>query len=172
MNTSEMLPPVSDPDGPYVQDEGFQLIFDGSGSYDPEGYPLEFRWDFEDDGIWDTPWSTDPTASHTYGDNWIGQVRLEVSDGTMTDTATSPVTINNVAPNAWIAFVNQPNPNFILPHHILTFGGSFTDPGWLDTHIALWNFDNVYFLFFSTDFPCRNFFGQSTVHFNHLFPIF
>jgi hypothetical protein len=142
MNSSEILPPIADADGPYEENEGTMVIFDGSGSSDPDGDPLEYRWDFQDDGIWDTTWSFDPTAQHTYGDNWSGQVRLEVSDGSMTDTDTAPVTIHNVAPNAMIDFVHQPNPNFILPHHILTFGGSFTDPGWLDAHAALWDFDN------------------------------
>jgi hypothetical protein len=142
MNTSEMLPPIADADGPYVQDEGFPVIFNGAGSYDPEGYPLQYRWDFEDDGIWDTPWLPDPIIEHTYGDNWIGLARLEVSDGVMTDTDPTPVTINNVAPNAWIAFVNQPNPNFILPHHNLVFMGGFADWGWLDTHVFSWNFND------------------------------
>ncbi|MHC4568663.1 MAG: PKD domain-containing protein, partial [Planctomycetota bacterium] len=140
MNSVENRAPIADADGPYVENEGTTVNFDGSASYDPDGDPLEYRWDFEDDGIWDTPWSTDPMAQHTYGDNWIGQARLEVSDGVMTDTDTAPVTINNVVPNVWINFVNQPNPNFILPHHVLTFMGSFTDPGWLDVHVAQWDF--------------------------------
>jgi hypothetical protein len=142
MNSEEASPPIADADGPYVADEGTPVIFDGSGSSDPDGDPLEYRWDFQDDGIWDTPWSFDPTAEHTYGDNWSGQARVEVSDGAMTDTDTAPVTIHNVAPNVQIDFVNQSNPNFILPHHTLTFGGSFSDPGWLDVHASLWNFDN------------------------------
>jgi PKD repeat protein len=142
MNSTENQAPIADADGPYVADEGFPVNFNGSGSSDPDGDPLQYRWDFEDDGIWDTPWSTDPMAQHTYGDNWIGQARLEVSNGVMTDTDPAPVTINNVAPNAWINFVDQPNPNFILPHHVLTFGGGFADWGWLDTHAALWDFDD------------------------------
>jgi len=145
MGSSEISlnqPPVADADGPYVEDEGTQVTFDGSGSSDPDADPLEYRWDFADDGTRDTAWSPDPTAQHTYGDNWSGQGRLEVSDGAMTETDTTSVTINNVAPTASIDSVNQPNPNFILPHHVLTFGGSFTDPGWLDTHEALWDFDS------------------------------
>ena len=142
MNSNEMLPPVADADGPYEQNEGAPVNFNGEGSYDPEGEPLQYRWDFEDDGIWDTTWLPSPIIDHTYGDNRIGQVRLEVSDGVMTNTATAPVTINNVAPNAWIAFVNQPNPHFILPNHILTFMGGFADWGWLDTHVFTWNFDD------------------------------
>ena len=142
MNSVENRAPIADADGPYVGDEGSPVNFNGSGSSDPDGDPLEYRWDFEDDGTWDTPWSTDPMAVHTYGDNWIGQARLEVRDGAMTDADTAPVTINNVVPNVLIVFVDQPNPNFILPRHNLTFMGGFTDPGWLDIHAALWDFDN------------------------------
>lgn len=47
----------------------------------------------------------------------------------------------NVAPTATLDSLDQPNPQFILPTvHTLTFTGSFTDPGWLDTHTATWDF--------------------------------
>ena len=36
--------------------------------------------------------------------------------------------------------MNQPNPQFILPYQDLTFEGSFTDPGWMDTHTSNWDF--------------------------------
>ena len=36
--------------------------FDGSQSYDPEGGPLTYRWDFNDG----TPFSTEESPIHTY----------------------------------------------------------------------------------------------------------
>lgn len=143
MNSSEISlnqPPVADADGPYVEDEGTQVTFDGSESYDPDGDAIEYRWDFDDNGTWDTTWSTDPTATHTWGDDWTGNVRLQVRDAEFTDEDTADVTIDNVAPEASIDSVDQPNPHFIFPHHRLTFSGSFVDSGWLDTHTASWDF--------------------------------
>lgn len=56
---------------------------------------------------------------------------------------TAKVTVINVAPTVSIDSVDQPNPQFILPVvHTLTFNGSFTDPGWMDTHSATWDFDD------------------------------
>jgi hypothetical protein len=133
-------PPVAEPGGPYVADEGSVVVFDGSGSSDPDGDVLRYRWDFDNDGTWDTDWSSDPTASYTWGDDWDGTVRLEVKDGELSETAPADVTIGNVAPAAAIDSVEQPNPAGILPNQVLTFTGSFSDPGWLDTHTCTWAF--------------------------------
>jgi hypothetical protein len=92
-------PPVADANGPYSVAEGTVVVFDGSGSYDPEGDPLEFRWDFDGDGEWDTSWSSDPYASYTWGDDYTGNVTLQVRDllGLKGEVSTT-VTVNNVAP--------------------------------------------------------------------------
>ncbi|MGZ7117235.1 MAG: PKD domain-containing protein, partial [Methanobacterium sp.] len=55
-------------------------------------------------------------------------------------TATTTVTIKNVAPTAKMGAIQQPDKFFILPGQNLVFNASFTDPGWLDTHTAVWNF--------------------------------
>jgi hypothetical protein len=44
--------------GPYLSNEGTGLLLDASGSTDPDDDPLEYRWDLDSDGIWDTGWST------------------------------------------------------------------------------------------------------------------
>ena len=63
-----------------------------------------------------------------------------MSDGSNTSGTQVSVTVSNVQPTVVIHSVDQPNPHFILPIvHNLTFKGSFTDPGWLDTHASNWD---------------------------------
>jgi len=133
--------PTADANGPYTENEGTPVVFDASGSSDPDGEALEYRWDFDGDDTWDTDWSASPYAYHTWGDDYSGTVKLEVRDEIgKTDITTTTVTIQNVAPTATFDGLGQPNPQFILPHQELTFTGGFTDPGWEDTHTATWDF--------------------------------
>jgi len=92
------LPPVPSAGGAYAGVEGDTIAFTAAASTDPNGDALTFRWDYTADGTWDTSWDSDPTASMTFGDDFAGKVRVEVSDGTMTSTAEAPVTVQNVAP--------------------------------------------------------------------------
>jgi hypothetical protein len=65
--------------GPY---ETTTYTADASGSTDPN-HPtdvLEVRWDWEDDGIYDTGWSSAKTATHRYPYNGIFRIRGEVRD--------------------------------------------------------------------------------------------
>ena len=134
------MPPVANASGPYVGDEGSLITFDASGSYDPDGSIVLYEWDFDGDEIYDNS-STSPTATFTWGDDYIGTVTLRVTDNDgLSDTDTADITVNNVAPTVSIDSVEQPRPQFILPYQNLTFNGSFTDPGWLDMHTSHWGF--------------------------------
>lgn len=92
-------PPVAVAGGPYTGNEGDSIVLSAAGSSDPDGDPLQYRWSFTDNGTWDTPWSSDPTATVRYTDEFSGQARVEVSDGYATVDATASVTISNVAPS-------------------------------------------------------------------------
>jgi hypothetical protein len=133
-------PPVADVGGPYAGSEGDPLVFDASDSVDPDGDVLLFRWDFNNDDVWDTTWSENPLASWTFGDDFEGLVRVEISDSDSTGVASAPVTVLNVAPAAQVISISGPNPFFILPRvHTLKFEGSYSDPGWLDEHTSSWH---------------------------------
>jgi hypothetical protein len=132
-------PPVADAGGPYVADEGSALIFNASGSYDPDGDELQYRWDFDNNGVWDIGWSSDPTASYIWSDDHSGTVKLEVSDGELTDTDTATVNINNIAPSI-TSLTLSIDPLEIDTEVNLT--ANFTDPGTLDTHTATIDWDD------------------------------
>jgi hypothetical protein len=55
--------------------------FDASASRDAEdGNPGLFRWDWTDDGVFDTHWQSSPTVAHTFTGEGTYTVRLEVQD--------------------------------------------------------------------------------------------
>ncbi|NIN65340.1 MAG: PKD domain-containing protein, partial [Anaerolineae bacterium] len=69
-----------------------------SDAEDPSG-ALKVRWDWKDDGVWDTLWSTTKTAQHQYTEPDNYTIRLEVADTEgLTDTTTRQVVVDNTPP--------------------------------------------------------------------------
>lgn len=82
------------------------FTFDASGCYDAEDplSVLEVRWDFQNDGIWDTHFSTRKAEGWIYGITGVFVVKLEVrdSDGlTGSTTRLLEVTAANIKPEAY-----------------------------------------------------------------------
>jgi hypothetical protein len=87
-------PPIADAGGPYsgLIDETIEFV--GSGT-DSDGVITGYRWDFTNDGTYDTDWSTSPTASHIYDTEDEYEVTLQVKDDFgATDTDTTSVDIS------------------------------------------------------------------------------
>jgi M6 family metalloprotease-like protein len=126
--------PVADVGGPYTGTEGTAITFDASGSTDPNDNDLEYRWKFN--GAW-SPWSSSPLITHTWYDDYSGDVTVEVTDGPNTDTDSITVTVNNVAPTV------NPITAPLEPVKVgvpVNFIGTFSDPGTEDTHTIEWDF--------------------------------
>ncbi len=72
--------------------------------------------------------------SHAYGDDGVytGVITVTYADGVV--TATTTITIWNVAP----AVAAGPDQTAAVGA-LLLFNGSYTDPGWLDTHLVSWD---------------------------------
>ena len=70
------LPPIADPNGPYLGP--LEICFDGTGSSDPDGDALTYSWDFGDENT-----GTGATPCHTYAEAGIYEVCLTVNDGTV-----------------------------------------------------------------------------------------
>ena len=83
------MPPIADANGPYdaMQGKGQAVvIFDGSGSGDPDGTIETYSWDFGDG----TPAEEGQSVTHGYKNNGTYQATLTVTDNcgvTATDTA-------------------------------------------------------------------------------------
>lgn len=71
-------PPVAHANGPYIGNEGSPIMLDGSGSYDPDGDTLQYRWDLDNDASWDTDWLPTPFLNHTWSDDYQGEIALQV----------------------------------------------------------------------------------------------
>jgi uncharacterized protein (TIGR02145 family) len=71
--------------------------FDASDSWDDQDSTLlEYRWDWENDGIWDTDYTAVETASHQYFEEGTKIIMLEVLDsGGLTDTTTRQVVVSD-----------------------------------------------------------------------------
>lgn len=94
-------PPVADANGPYTVDEGQSVTLDGSGSVDPEAGTLTYAWDLDNDGQYDDATGVAPTFGPLDDGPALYTIGLKVTDQYgATDTDTTTVTVNNVAPTA------------------------------------------------------------------------
>ena len=89
-----------------------QFTLDASGSTDAEDPPtsLLVRWDWENNGTWETDWSSNKIISHQYNQPGYYTIALEVKDiGGLSSSTTRNVTVTestNVIPVA--AFTGTP----------------------------------------------------------------
>jgi len=128
------VPPIAEAGQDQIVDEGEIVSFSGSIT-DPGWLDTHTtEWDFGDSSTS----SGTLTPTHAYGDNGPNQVTLTVTDNDdelAIDTDTLTVTVLNVAP------VVDAGPDLAANEkEDITFSGSFTDPGWLDTHTIEWEF--------------------------------
>ncbi len=93
-NQSVNQPPVSDPNGPYSGIAGEEVVFDGSGSYDPDldGEIVSYLWDFGDGKT-----GTGIKPSHVYAERDEYIVSLTVTDDAgATDTTQTTAKIETL----------------------------------------------------------------------------
>jgi len=129
------------------------FTFNASGSIDNEDATtvLEVRWDWNNDGTYDTNYSTSKTATHQYSLLGTHTVKLEVKDsGELTTTATKTISLSNTAPTA--TFTVDPTSGFLAT--VFNFDASgCTDNEDATTVLEVrwdWNDDGTYDTNYST----------------------
>ncbi len=89
-----ILPPNAEftytPSSPKV---GQTVVFDGSLSTDPNGLPLTYQWDFNNDGSTD---ATGVIAEHVFPEIGNYEVRLTVSNGHLEDSTVKSVSVSAI----------------------------------------------------------------------------
>ena len=93
-------PPIANANGPYAGIEGQPVEFNASLSYDPEGMPLTYYWEFGDG---ETAVTNQPTITHIYAQEGNYTVTLIVNDS-----------VQNSTPSITYALINdtEPKANF------------------------------------------------------------
>ena len=124
----ENIPPIADADGPYNGTVNQSITFNASKSYDPDGTIIGYRWDFNNDTLWDTGWLTLPTINYTYPAEGNYTIVLQVKDNDgSTDTDTTRATINktiNVTEEKKPPIPIIEAPNITTTNQTITINGS------------------------------------------------
>ncbi|NOX85552.1 MAG: PKD domain-containing protein [Chlorobi bacterium] len=123
---------------------GTVFHFDASGCTDNEDPPedLMVRWDWEDDGNWDTEYTTEKQTTHSYSTAGDYTVRLEVKDsGGSTDETTETISIaSNHAP---VAVINvEPETGAIGTEFEFDPSGSHDDEDPLEALDFRWDWED------------------------------
>ena len=100
------IPPLvaADAGGPYVALEGPQggvILFPGPGTSNGGTTTLQWRWDLDNDGEWDTPYIQTPMLPIFKPDDYSGTVRLQVSNGLTTKEDVTTIDFLNAPPDLY-----------------------------------------------------------------------
>jgi parallel beta-helix repeat protein len=90
--------------GPDTPDAGQDVMFDASGSYDPDGYISSYQWDFGDGNITTI---VQPTLVHTFASKGVYAVKLTVFDNDGFNGSTTVAVQVGVRPTPSFSLVPQ-----------------------------------------------------------------
>ncbi len=127
-------PPVANAGSDQKVKNGQLVFFDGSGSYDPDGDPLIYKWDFSDGDS--TGWQSDCNISHIYNISINYTVFLKVTDGYLMSVDTCYITVIENTPPIADAGLDK---NGTINQTIYFDGSGSYDPD-DDPIISYWDF--------------------------------
>jgi PKD repeat protein len=129
-------PPTANAGGHYQGEEGSAIAMSGASASDPDVSDTPtFSWSVDSALCsFDFPNILNPDLTCSDSGNYTAT--LEVSDGTETDSSDASVTVDNVAPTLAAISIDQA---LVPMNTAINASASFTDPGTLDTHTAVWD---------------------------------
>jgi len=72
--------PIANITGPLIGYVDQTIIFSAQHSYDPDGYIAGYRWDFNNDGLFDIDWLDEVFVTHVYTTAGSYTVKLQIKD--------------------------------------------------------------------------------------------
>ena len=129
--------------------EGGSATLSGSYSGGTSSGMLMLHIDWDNNGTWDQtiyPSGGSFSTSHTWYDDHpstgtpsdVMNVRAMITDSFSSATASSTITVNNLAPSLNVSF----SPGSVNEGQMATLSGSYSDPGISDTHSLYIDWDN------------------------------
>jgi uncharacterized repeat protein (TIGR01451 family) len=129
--------PIADAGGPYSAEVGETITFSGSGSSDSDGTITGYRWDWTNDGTWDTDWSSSTDATHSYPSDGTYTVKLQVKDnGSAIDNDTATVFVACEEPSN-LTVVKSVKIDCNTPYHTDGYVIELNDPHWVTFKISV-----------------------------------
>ncbi len=126
-------------DGTYTGDEDTAITFNASGSSSDYDDIVGYRWDWTNDGTWDTDWLTTATTTHTFADPGTFTVKLEIKDNSSnTDNDTVEVTVNDVDEKPTISGVSH-TPTTVTDEDEVTISATVSDNIGISKVELYWN---------------------------------
>ena len=121
---SDNDPPVANPGGPYTGYVNKSVTFSGSESTDDSGV-TGYRWDWTNDGVYDTAWSTNAITAHSYTAEGIYTLCLQVKDEeNLTDSATTTVNVTSTTSDIHAPVARAAGPYSGLTYQKILFDGA------------------------------------------------
>jgi len=139
--------PVANITGPTSGYVNQTLIFYANESYDPDGTIVGYRWDFDNDGLFDTGWIEDTFITLNYSNPGNYSIKLQVmDDDNATDTDIHNVTILPLEPPLELPVAEANGPYYGFTNESINFSsngsydpdGNITNYTWYfgDNHIS------------------------------------
>lgn len=121
---SSNQPPVANAGGPYSGYVDKPITFSGSKSTDDVGV-TGYRWDWTNDGVYDTNWSTVAITTHNYSSEGVYTLRLQVKDvGNLTNSTTTTVNVTATTEQFQAPVADAAGPYQGLMYQSIRFDGS------------------------------------------------
>ena len=133
--------PIANITGPNIGYVNENVIFGAYYSYDRDGYIIGYRWDFNNDGLFDTEWLEDLFINHTYSSPGDYTVKLQVKDDDgLISRDSYTITIIELMPDQKlpIAIINVSYEGLIYENISFSGADSYDPDGTIVTYI--WDF--------------------------------